>query len=54
MKQRKFRSKKAADNFAKVTGYRAVKKKSTKLKDGTKANWYAFIKLKTAKKKKKK
>lgn len=45
MKRRKFRSKTAADRFAGVTGHKAVRGASTRLKDGTKANWYSFKKL---------
>jgi len=47
--QKKFRSPAAAARFAKALGMKIKKGKATKLKDGTKANWYTL--LKAAKKK---
>jgi hypothetical protein len=44
--QKKFRSPAAAARFAKALGMKARKGKATKLKDGTKANWYTLTKMK--------
>lgn len=46
MKARKFRSTTAAGRVAKVLGMKFKKGKATKLKDGTKANYYTFVKVK--------
>lgn len=50
MKAKKFRSATAAAHVAKVLGMKVKKGKATKLKDGTKANFYTFIKVKKKKK----
>ena len=42
MKQKKFRSLRAAQKFAQ--GMKVKKGKACKLADGTKANWYSFKK----------
>lgn len=47
--QKRFRSMTAARNFAKVTNMNIKKGKATKLKDGTKANWYTLTKKKKGK-----
>ena len=47
MKQKKFRSLRAAQRFAQ--GMKVKKGKACKLKDGTKANWYSFTKKKAKK-----
>ncbi len=49
MKQKKFRSSTAAAKVAKVLGMKVKKGKATKLKDGTKANFYVFTKIKKKK-----
>ena len=51
--QRKFRSETAARKVAKVLGMKLKGRgKPSKLKDGTKAKLYTFVKVKTARKKK--
>ena len=50
--QRKFRSETAARKVAKVLGMKiSGRATATKLKDGTKAKLYTFVKAKTARKK---
>lgn len=51
MKAKKFRSETAARKVAKVLGMKIKKGKATKLKDGTKANFYTFTKIKKKSKK---
>jgi len=50
MKQKKFRSATAAKRFA-PKGWKAVRGKKTKLKDGTTAYYYKFVRTAKAKKK---
>lgn len=50
--QRKFRSSTAAARVAKTLGMKVKAGKACKLKDGTKAKWYTFTKIKKKKRKK--
>jgi hypothetical protein len=49
MKARKFKSATAAANVAKVLGMKAHKGAAAKLKDGSRANWYTFTKVRKKK-----
>jgi|WetSurMetagenome_2_1015567.scaffolds.fasta_scaffold104612_2 hypothetical protein len=46
MKKKRFAKPASAAKFAKNVGYKAIKGAATKLKDGRKANWYTFKKVK--------
>lgn len=50
MKQRKFRSKTAAQRVAKVVHSKAVRVRSAVLSDGAKGAWYKFVRPKTKRK----